>query len=260
MANTTRPGLSAPANYSPTPFALGRKALPCNNILIGTDPAQILFLAQVLRTPAVTLDLVTDETLLGQTGLLLQVTAEHRIDISSDVRSKTGLWDAGPIRRGSSAAHAIVRYAAILISFEGKLSREMLEYVSDAITKDGVEDVRGALARAAWILTGGPTPPPPPLQPWQDPVRWLQPGTDPEERLEKLYRDLAAWSLVATGEAGGARHLDVAPAEQTYLKTLHLDKGRVYQSIKQLSRWKLQGGGDPYCCALAIACIWRPEK
>jgi hypothetical protein len=241
--------------YPPTPFAFFRTTFHNNNILIGNDPAQIRFLSQVLRHEVTHVDQVTDEMLLGNEGLLLQVSAEHRIDISSDVKRNTGIWNADPILKGSAGANAIVRCAARLIGMPDKPSREVLDFVATEITRAGVLDIRGAVSRAAWLLTGDILPKVKQIEPWEHPIRWMRPEHDPEYRLHALYNILVAWALLATGEAGGAGHLDVSLVREDYLKTLKLDKQRVYQSIKQLSIWKLKGG-NPYCCALHIASIW----
>jgi hypothetical protein len=252
---TNSRSLVVSGDYPPTTMAFAQKTFLKNNILVGSDPAQIRFLSQLLHLPATRLNQITDETLLGHTGLLLQVTADHCIDLSIDERNHTGIWDAGPILKGSAAAHAIVRHAVTLIGHKGKLPRESLEYVTSAITRKGIFDIRAALSHAAWMLTGDITPSPRWLDPWKDPIHWLEPGTDPELRLNSLYKTLVAWSLLATGEPGGANHLHVTPAYQAYLKTLMLNKDLVYESIKQLSVWR-QKGTNPYCCALRIASIW----
>jgi hypothetical protein len=250
--------------YPPTPLAYFRKTLPKNNILIGDDPAQLRFLAQQLNRevtqiegdPITAVDKVTDDMLLGYEGLLLQVSAEYRIDLSPDVKSRTGIWDAGPIRKNSAGAHAIVRQAAAILKISDKLPAETMNFVAGEITKYGLEDVRGALWAAVWHLTGDCTPEPAWIEPWQDPVRWFNPKNDPVYRLEGLYLTLVAWGFLVTREPLGLKQLHITPVHEAYLQTLRLDEQRVYDSIKQLSNWRMQRT-DPMLCALAIACIWR---
>jgi hypothetical protein len=241
--------------YPPTTLAFSRKTLPKNNILIGDDPAQLRFMEQQLNKEITYVDEVTDEMLLGYEGLLVWVSAEHHIDISPDVKRHTGIWDAGPILKGSAGAHAIVRHAALILKITEKLSRETMDFVATEITKHGLEDVRGALWLAVWALTGDTTPEPTWLEPWQDPIRWLSPGTDPAHRLMSLYRTLVGWGFLVTGEPRGLKQLRITPAHQAYLQTLKLDRDRVYESIKVISIWKIQRF-DPHICTLRIASIW----
>jgi hypothetical protein len=249
--------------YPPTPLAYFRKTLPKNNILIGDDPAQLRFLVQQLypdatdveHNPITPVDKVTDDMLLGHVGRLLQVAAEHRIHISADVRSRAGIWDAGPIFKGSAGANAIVRQAASLLDLPDSPSREMVDFVAEEISKGGVADIRGALWQAVWLLTGDIVPKVKLIEPWEDPVRWLEPGTNPEYRLQFLYQTLVVWGFIATGNLKGVREFKVSRAREEYLTTLKLDRQRVYDSIKQLSIWRTKHT-DPILCALAIASIW----
>jgi hypothetical protein len=250
--------------YPPTPFAYLRKHLPANNILIGDDPAQCRCLAQQLTpfgarelVPITRVDKVTDSMLLGHEGLLYQVSTEHGIDLSPEVKSRTGIWDASPILKGSAGANAIVRQAAAILNMSDELSRETMDFVGKKITKyEEVEDVRGALWLAVWHLTGDCTPEPRWIEPWEDPVRWLSPKADTVYRLQGLYLTLVAWSFLATGEPLGLKQLNITPEHQAYLRTLKLNRSQVYDSIKQLSIWRAQHT-EPIFCALAIAAIWQ---
>jgi hypothetical protein len=40
----------------------------------------------------VTVDKVTDEMLLGKDACLYRISAEHRLDLSPDVKARTGIW------------------------------------------------------------------------------------------------------------------------------------------------------------------------
>jgi hypothetical protein len=232
--------------------------------LIGDDPAQLRFLAQQLNPqltdiesdPITAVEKVTDDMLLGREGLLLQVAADYRIDISPDVRSHTGIWNAGPILKGSAGANEIVRMAAAIIQPGSKIPRETMAFVAAEITKGGLQDIRGALWLAVWHLTGEVTPSVEWPNPWNDPVRWLPKGVDVTYRLNSLYKTLVAWGFVVTGELLGLKQLSLTPQQLEKLKTLKLDEQRVYDSIKCLSIWRNQHT-EPMLCALSIAAIWR---
>lgn len=247
----------------PTPFAWQKKTLPKNNILIGEDPAQLRFLVQRLTPTSKSIDgpeaepveRVTDAMLLGRTGLLYCVKAAHRIDLSPDVRSHTGIWEAGPIERASAAVNEIVRHAVAIIDPGAKLSRSTLNFVANELTKEPLADIRGSLWHAVWLLTGEFTPYVAWPEPWNDPVKWLPPEASVPLRLQTLYRTLVGWAFLATGEEIGVKQLSLEYQEIQQLKQLRLDTRRVYESIQQLSIWRNRHS-DPILCALAIASIW----
>lgn len=109
---SNKPGLANTSEYLPTPFLLGHKHLAKNNILIGSDPAQIRFFEDFAGHETTLVERITDESLLGKSGLLLRVHAAHQMDLSPDVKEKTGIWSADAITAGSAGANALVRQAA----------------------------------------------------------------------------------------------------------------------------------------------------
>lgn len=253
-ADTTRTGLAVSASeYPPTPFVFSRKTLPRNNILVGDNEAQLRFFEQYSGITVETAERITDETLLGKEGLALRVYASHRIDLSQDVKAKTGIWSADAITRGSSGANALVKQAALMLGL-GKLSRETVDLVSAQVSQDGIEDIRGSLWQAVWILSAEVQPPAKWTDPWKDPVRWMD-SSDPAHRLHSLYRSLVGWAYIAVHDSHGVRQFGIRPAHQQFLKTQKLDPRKVVASIRVLSAWK-SAISDPFVCALRISSIW----
>jgi hypothetical protein len=87
-----RPGVVTSSEYPPVVFTLGRKTLLKWNVVIGDDHAQLLWMDHVAGMKAVTVDKVTDEMLLGKDACLYRISAEHRLDLSPDVKARTGIW------------------------------------------------------------------------------------------------------------------------------------------------------------------------
>jgi hypothetical protein len=71
-----------------------RKTYPANNVIVGSDHAQIRFAAQFFEAEIQELARVTDDALLGHKGLLIHVTGQHQVDLSPEVRARTGVWSA----------------------------------------------------------------------------------------------------------------------------------------------------------------------
>ncbi len=81
-----------------------------SNVLL--TPAHICYIEQDLGRQVETRTRVTDDDLVGKEGCLFQVYGAHQIDLSAEVRRRTGIWSAEPIIKGSAAANALVRLAA----------------------------------------------------------------------------------------------------------------------------------------------------
>ncbi len=248
----------------PVPFILQKKAISRNNIVVGDDPAQIRFLEQQLgllaqqpNLKAQQVDRVTDDMLVGQEGLLYRVFATHRIDLSPEMRNKTGFWSAEPIVKGSAAINMMVKFAAGLLNFpEKKLTREAINIVGDRITRGRVWDVRSAIWQAAWLLTDEIQTTKRWSDPWEAPVRWLNDSINVNQRLHTLYKRLVGYSILLTRGPDAARKLGIKPHELQRYKDLQLDLTKVYHTICLLSQWK-QGRMDAYVCALRISVVWQ---
>jgi hypothetical protein len=78
----------------PVPLVPTRKTYPANNVIVGSDHAQIRFAAQFFEAEIQELARVTDDALLGHKGLLIHVTGQHQVDLSPEVRARTGVWSA----------------------------------------------------------------------------------------------------------------------------------------------------------------------
>jgi hypothetical protein len=230
-----------------------RKALAKNNVLVGDDRAQLRFMEQCTGVEAVTVEKITDDAVLGQDGLLLRVYASHRVDLSPDVKAKTGIWSADSILRGSSGANAIVKQAAVMLGLQ-KIDHEIVEQISWTFPKEGIDDIRGSLWHSIWSLTGEVRGRPKWVDPWKDPIAWMDPA-DPAHRLHSLYRSLVGWTYLAYNDLRGVKQFGISPSQQQFLKQQKLDFKRVYESIRVLSAWKMSHS-DPFVCALRISSIW----
>ena len=117
------------------------------------DPAHIRYIEQTLCRQAEIRSRVTDDDLLGKEGVLYQVYGAHQIDLSAEVKRRTGIWSAEPIVKGSAAANALVRLAASILAIDPKeLPKEKFERVVDLVTKRGVSDVPGSIDHAVCLL------------------------------------------------------------------------------------------------------------
>jgi hypothetical protein len=216
-ATNTRPGGASlvQADYAPAVFIVNKKVVPSNNIVIGSDPAQIRFLYQqldILEEDVQQVDRVTDDMLLGKEGQLFRVFAAHRIDLSPEMRNKTGFWSAEPIVKGSAAINCIVKLATTLLPQpEKKLNRDLLNRIGDELTRKPVEDVRALIWRAVWLLEF----PPEPFKHWQDPWEvskaWLDGTMDPNKRLNALYKRLVGYSIYITKGEDAVKKLGFKP-------------------------------------------------
>jgi hypothetical protein len=256
MASTPsmRRGTVAGSDLPPVPLLLNRKTHPANNVIVGSDRAQIRFAAQFFEAEIQELARVTDETLLGHSSLLIHVAGQHQVDLSPEVRARTGVWSAEPIAQGSSAASTLIKFANSLLAQEA-LKRDVVERAAKALVKQQTDDILGMLWNAIWMLAI-------PLpefhfwkEPWETPVYWLDPEVDPVYRLNSLYRDLVGFAFLACHEPVGARKFGVRPAQGARYKQWQIDLNRVYASIRVLSQWR-SSKTSPHVCAMKIAAIW----
>ncbi len=266
------------------PLILEKSAPKQHNTLIGDDPAQIRFAEHYLshahfctdacdeenhyRIKCVEVESIQDETVLGKDEpLLLRVGRARQIDLSSKVKANIGIWALAPITRGSDGANAIVRFAASLLDLE-RPNRDLVEKFGEAMVKQmtdlsfhkEVEDVFAAIWSAAWLLTG---PEPPPFKPWPRPwhnhLTWFPRGTNPNYRLNALYKELVVYVFAREGDEAAARKIGrFKPKEFNILKNLRLHLQRVFDSIIVLSKWRMHKS-NPYICALKLAKIWEMQ-
>jgi hypothetical protein len=122
-------------------------------------PAQIRFLEQRLSTDAnkveaVRVERVTDDMLAGYEGKLYHVSMKHKVDLSPELRGRTGIGQQTTIVKGSAAINALVKFAATLIpGTEKTLKREIVNRIGEDITKKGVPDIRAAIRKAVSMLS-----------------------------------------------------------------------------------------------------------
>jgi hypothetical protein len=90
-------GVTVTSDLPPTLHILLKKTCPKNNIVVGDDRAQIRFLEQRLsidapeKIEAVQVDRVTDDMLAGHEHKLYHVSLKHKVDLSPELRSRTGI-------------------------------------------------------------------------------------------------------------------------------------------------------------------------
>jgi len=248
-----RPGIGGVSEFPPVSGLLSKKNFPRHNILVGDDPVQIRFAEQVLDVKCEIVEHVKDEDLLVQHPTLHQVFISNSIDLSQEIRSKTGVWSLSPIVKGSASANAIIKAACEILGI--KLERSKLNRASDLLTKEPTNDVRASLWYAIWIISGDILD----EELWKDPwvnSNWLPKGTDPNYRLNSLYKDLVGHVFIRGNDEVAARRFGISPAKIKRLKNMSLDLNRVYESIFELSKWR-QKRYDPYICALKISKIWE---
>jgi hypothetical protein len=249
-----RPGTKAGSDYTPALKLLGQKTIPKNNIIIGSDAAQVRFMAQLLEKQPIVAQNISDDDLQGKEGLLLHVTAIYQVDLSPEMRSRTGLWSADPITLGSSASEALIKYAYSLIDPGKTLKRDMVSEVSRRALKDGVEDVLGKVWDLVWLLSAELQEINRWQQPWESPVRWFD-VSEPEKRLNYLYKYLCGYTFASFEEVEKATALKFSPSQQKEMQGKRLPLTKVANSIRELSRWRSRNY-DPFVCALRISAIW----
>jgi hypothetical protein len=215
MASKFQPrseGVNVTSDLPPTLHILLKKTYPKNNIVVGDDRAQIRFLEQRLTTEAnkveaVRVERVTDDMLAGYEGKLYHVSMKHKVDLSPELRSRTGVWAADPIVKGSAAINTLVKFAATLLPGREKtLKREIIDRIGDDITKKPIVDVRAAICKAVWMLSGDLEPNDKWPDPWDSPTAWITRDMNPGKRLNSLYKKLVRYSCVTLyGEAAASK-------------------------------------------------------
>lgn len=245
-----------PTEFPQIPILITRKTYPKNNILVGTDKAQIRFAEHILNLECQQREMVKDDDLLGKDeGLLLQVYSSNHIDLSSDVKKKTGIWSIHPLEGGSAGMNALVRVASEILG--EKIEKEKIEAVGNNICKENeITDLRGALWEAVWQLSGDVVtknekwP-----QPWES-QSWIPKNIEPSYRLNVLYRELVGYVYARDDDQPAAKRFGISNARFARLKSLSLDLAKVESSIKILSQWKNHKTSS-LICALVISRIWN---
>ena len=194
--------------------------------------------------------------LLGKDDCLYRIKFDHRIDISSDVKARIGIWSADPILRGSAALNHLVRFAATLLPDPPKLTRDQVEIVGVEVMRYDVVLVTAAIGRAMTAICGPMQPQKPWTEPWLDPRHWMD-IKEPTRRLHALHRTLLAWGHIYCGHPEYAKQLGVSSSRMQWLKGQTIDPRKVSNAIKILSAWSIKKY-DPLVCALIVAREW-PE-
>jgi hypothetical protein len=251
-----REGVTISSELPPVPHILLKKTPFKNHIMVGGELGQIRFLAQHFNAKAETVERVTDDMLAGFEGKIFVVSAKYKVDLSPELRSRTGMWSAEPIVKGSAAVNAIVRHAATLLPGREKtLKRDVIDRVGDLITKGRTDDMRGLIWNAVWLLSGDLAPTQMWKDPWESPTDWMDNDMNPDVRLHSLYKKLVGYAHVTGFGEDAATKFGIKPSQQQHFRNLNLNLGLVSQSIVTLSRWR-QGRMPSYICAVQIASIW----
>jgi hypothetical protein len=255
-----REGATVQSDLPPTLHYLIKKNPPKNQIVVGSDRAQIRFLEQLVNKKAQMVDRVTDDMLLGHEGLIFHVTMKHQVDLSPELRARTGIWAAEPITKGSAAINTLVKFAATFVPGGDKdLKREVLDRVGDELTKKKIIDLRATIWKAVWLLTGEVPRTERWKDPWEHTTDWLTHDMNVDMRLHSLYNKLVGYANQSIFGDEATEKLGIKPSQRAHLKQLVLDPTKVYKSIALLSRWR-QGRMQPYICALQISSIWNGKS
>lgn len=243
--------------FHPVPY-LFLKTPPHNNILIGNDAMQIRFVEQLTDVACEARDSLSDDDLFDKDGVLYRLLTPINLDLSPQMRAKTGIWSLAPITSGSAAATALIRAAAEIL--EEKLSRERLASLSRLLGREfengEISDLRVGLWETVWVMTGDPAPHHW-KEPWESavPADWMPPGVNLGLRFGTLFKTLKAYVLVQTDAEQDARKLGTPPHKLLKLKELRLNPAKVYETLKELSRWKALDI-NPKIVALTLTKIW----
>jgi hypothetical protein len=254
-----RPGIRATV-WPTTPLLLLQKTFRRFNILVGDDPAQVRFAEQILGVPCKFVETLHEEDLLGkEEPLLYRVDSARCMELSPNTKALAGIWCLDPIEKGSAGANAIVKYAATILDLAAEA--KLVQRVADQLLAREITDVRAAIWDAAYLLTG-----PLPLEnkerwpdPWESPVAWVPAGVDPGLRLNALYRFLVGYVFAKEGDQDAARKFGISVAKFKVMQRINLDLNKVYDCVRELSRWRTQKY-PPLVCALRITNIWNPSN
>lgn len=246
--------IATSSDYPPVVFTLGRTNLPKWNVIVGDDRAQVRWMEHVACIPSVPVAKVTDDMLLGKDACLYRVTLDHRIDISSDVKARTGIWSADQIVNGSAALKHLVKFAATLLPHTPTLTREEVEIVGDAVMRYDVVMVTAAIGRAMTAICGPMEPRKPWTEPWLDPRHFMD-LKEPKYRLYCLHKTLIAWAHIYCDNVFYAEQMGLSPARIQWLKDQRINPRKVHRAIKILSAWSVEKS-DEWICAMTVAAIW----
>ncbi len=245
--------------FHPVPFLLV-KAPPRNNVLVGDDALQIRFMEQLTGFRCETVEHVCDDDLFGKDGTLLRVLTANCLDLSPQLRAKTGVWALVPLTPGSVSANALVRAAAETLKTKAK--KEQLDALSRHIgrlfERDDIADLRVGLWETVYAMSGE-LKPTRWREPWETsfPHEWMPTGVDLELRFGSMAKTLRAYVLMHTGGEAEVKKMGVSPSKMLKLKELSLNPDRVQDAIQILSRWK-QFNTNPRIVALQLTKAWHP--
>jgi len=266
---------TAGTDYPTVPLLLERTPKK-NNVLIGNDPTQIRFAEQYLSMSHKVLiqheavPLVSDVHLQGlDEPKLYLVDVSSQVDISPNLKAKTGIFSLDLIERGGAGINAIIRYAAKLLDIPkpdktvmARVGYELVKESDPSSKKYLLSDIRAAVWQAAWHLSGSPTSRPRWIAPWENWMLWMPKGDRDSVRfrLNSLYRELVMWVFAQSGDERGVRKTGGRWDAKQFqkLSELQLPKEKVYATLAELSAWRAQGY-DPFLTAIRISKVWETK-
>jgi hypothetical protein len=243
--------------FHPVPYLFWKQP-PRNNILIGDDAAQIRFVEQLTDCTCETVESVSDDDLLGKDGVLYRLLTSSGLDLSAQLRAKTGIWSLAPVTPGSAGANALVRAAANILKEPLKKERldSLSKHIGRTFERNDIVDLRAGLWETVWVMTGELLP-----HRWREPwetvsiQEWAPPGVDLGLRLGAFFKTIRAYVVIHNGAENDAKKMGVPPHRIMQLKELRLSPEKVYESLKVLSRWK-NLDTDPRVVILALTKVW----
>jgi hypothetical protein len=241
--------------YPQLPLILNKKTFPHYNILIGYDDAQIHFAEIVTGVECVKMASIRDEDILGKPDRLFRVDNIKLVELSPDTQAKVGIWSLTGLTKGSSGANALVRYSGKMLDI--KLDQKMLNRVAYEITRNEIEDLRGAVWQSVEILVDGAPETSLWPEPWQSRMGWLPKGVDPSYRLNTLYHTLVGFVFAKDNDWDSARKIGVSANKFARYKDMQLDLKKTYDSLVEISMWRSNKLISPFTVILKISHTWN---
>jgi hypothetical protein len=256
MVRKLNEGVDDGVTFPPAITILTKKSNLSNHIVVGSDPASVFLIERVLDRDAVAMDHITDASLAGQSGLLLQVYAAHRLDLSPEMFGKVAIWQADKIADGSSALRELADQAFSVLGVNRKsYDKDALARLKAEVTRTHVQSAFSLFWKIAWIISGEPLSPPAWVDPWDDPEAWLPKGMSVESRLHSLHKKIARYTYSIAFRREVSEQLGVSDKQYQFFCGMRVHPARMFNTFHLLSQWKM-GSLNSWVCAIRITDVW----